>query len=303
MTNKTALELNGGLLLGSHMSIAGGVEKAPPRAAEVGCSAMQIFVKNNNRWQGPPISNASAQAFKRNLAEAGIAPGAVFAHTCYLINLASTKEDVVAKSIPALEDELRRCQQLDVPGLVLHPGAHLGQGRDAGIAQIARHCRSIFDRTPDIQTRVLFEITVGSGTNLGSTFEDLHDLIAAVDRPDRVGVCLDTCHLFAAGFDLRTPECYHETMLSFDKIVGFQHLRAVHLNDSKFELGERKDRHEHIGKGHLGLDAFAHLLNDPRMKKIPMSLETEKDPDMAEDRENLDALRALIKKNNNESAK
>jgi deoxyribonuclease-4 len=285
---------NGGLLLGSHMSIAGGVDKAPARGASVGCTAMQVFVKNNNRWQGPPIAPQAAARWRAELDRAGIAPSAVFAHTCYLINLASTREEVLAKSIDALEDELRRCELLGIPGLVMHPGAHLGAGREAGIAQIARHCRTIFDRIPDGRCRVLFEGTVGSGTNLGGTFEDLRDLLAAVDRPDRVGVCLDTCHLFAAGYDLRTPEAFAETIAAFDRIVGLGHVRALHLNDSKHGLGSRKDRHEHIGKGMIGTEAFRLVLNHPALRAVPMSLETEKGEDLAEDRVNLGVLRSLI---------
>lgn len=284
----------GGLMVGSHMSIAGGVDKAPARAASVGCTAVQIFVKNNNRWEGPPIAPAQAAAFHRELEKAGIPIRAVFAHTGYLINLASTKEDVVSKSAIALEDELRRCGLLGVPGVVMHPGAHLGQGRDKGIEQIARLCREVFDRTPDVATRLLFETTVGSGTNLGGTFEDIRDVLAAVDRPDRTGVCMDTCHIFSAGYDIRTRAAYEESMRRFDETVGFARLRAVHLNDSKFGLGERKDRHEHIGKGKLGLEPFRLLLNDPRFASIPMSLETEKDEPLDDDRMNLAALASLI---------
>ncbi|MBI5154790.1 deoxyribonuclease IV [Candidatus Poribacteria bacterium] len=276
------------------MSVAGGVEKAPARAASVGCTAMQIFVKNNNRWSGPPIPPESASAYREELAAVGIQPDAVFAHACYLINLASDKPGVIERSIAALEDELRRCALIDVPCLVIHPGAHMGQGRDAGIAQIAARCRAVIGRTPDITTRILFETTAGTGTNIGATFEDLRDLLAAVDRPDRTGICLDTCHVFAAGYDIRTPEGYSDTIARFDAIVGLGHLRAIHLNDSKTPFNSRKDRHEHIGKGHIGLDAFRCLLNDPRMKAIPMSLETDKGPDLQEDRMNLDALRALL---------
>jgi len=285
---------NGGLLLGSHMSTAGGVDKAPARGASIGCTAMQIFVKNNNRWEGPPISPAVAAAYRENLSASGILPHAVFAHTCYLINLASTNEVTEAKSIAALEDELRRCAQIGVPGLVMHPGGHLGAGRDAGIDKIARHCRAIIDRTPDVPTRILFETTVGAGTHIGGRFEDLRDLLAAVDRPDRTGVCLDTCHIFAAGYDIRTPAAYRKTMDEMDRIAGSANVRALHLNDSKGAFASRKDRHEHIGDGAIGVEAFRLLLNDPRWRGVPMVLETEKGPDLAEDVRNLATLRALI---------
>ncbi len=279
--------------LGSHMSIAGGVDKAPARAASVGCTAMQIFVKNNNRWDGPPITEEQAVRFPEELAAAGIAPENVFAHTGYLINMASPKEDVAAKSEAALEDEFRRCFQLGLPGLVMHPGAHLGTGREEGIARVAERVRRVFARLPDGPTRLLLETTAGTGTNLGAPFEDLADLLAAIDRPERTGVCLDTCHIFAAGHDIRTPEAYRRTMSHFGRIVGFGNLRAVHLNDSKHPLGSRKDRHEHIGEGHLGDEAFRLLLTDKRFARIPMSLETEKDKEMTEDRINLERLRRL----------
>ncbi len=283
--------------LGSHMSIAGGVDRAPARAASVGCTAMQIFVKNNNRWEGPPITGEQARRFPEELAAAGLRLEHVFAHTGYLINLASPKEDVARKSIAALEDELRRCQQLHLPGIVLHPGAHLGTGRDAAIETIAKRAHRIFSRLPDGPTRLLLETTAGTGTNLGGPFEDLRDLLAAIDLPGRMGVCLDTCHIFAAGYDIRTPEAYRKTMTQFGRIVGFKNLRAVHLNDSKHPLGSHKDRHEHIGQGHLGGEAFRSLLTDRRMRKVPMSLETEKDKEMTEDRINLERLRRLARRN------
>lgn len=281
--------------LGSHMSIAGGVDKAPDRAALAGCDAMQVFVKNNNRWEGPPIPPDAVPRFHDGLARAGIPIDAVFAHTCYLINLATTRLDVLIKSRAALADELARCAMLGIPGLVMHPGAHLGAGRDAGIEQIAREARAILDELPDdAPTRLLLETTVGSGTNLGGPFEDLRDLLAAIDRPARVGVCLDTCHIFAAGHDIRTAEAYAETMARFDAVVGFANLHAIHLNDSMGPLGAKKDRHAHIGEGEIGLEGFRALVNDPRLAHVPMALETPKGEDMAEDRENLAKLRSLL---------
>lgn len=279
--------------IGSHMSIAGGVEKAIERGASIGCRAIQIFVKNNNRWQGPPISDESAAAFKANLKKHGIRPEDVFAHTCYLINLASSKPEVVEKSIAALEDELRRCEKLGVPGLVMHPGSPMELGRDHGIEAVGTLSRKILLRIKGGKTRLLFECTAGTGSNLGATFEDLRDILAVVNLPDRAGVCLDTCHLFAAGYDLRTPEAWKATMDAFGSIVGFPYLKAFHLNDSKHPLGSRKDRHEHIGKGHLGEEAFRNLLADPRLLDVPMSLETDKGDDLAEDIENLKVLARL----------
>ncbi len=275
------------------MSIAGGVDMAPARGASVGCRAMQVFVKNNNRWDGPPITPAQVTRFHSELAGAGIALNHVFAHTGYLINLASPKPDVLGKSRIAIEDELLRCGQLDIPGVVMHPGSPTGGDRDTGLRQVAAECAAVIDRTPGVTTRILFETTVGAGSHLGATFQDLHDLLVLTDRPDRTGICMDTCHIFAAGYDIRTAETYEATMKEFARVVGFKNLRAAHLNDSKHGLGTRKDRHEHIGQGHLGEEPFRLLLTDPRFAKIPMSLETEKDADLEDDRRNLATLYRL----------
>lgn len=279
--------------LGSHMSIAGGVDRAPARAASIHSTAMQIFVKNNNRWDGPPITADQAAAFARELDAAAIPLDHVFAHTCYLINLASPKEDVAAKSLEALVDEFQRCGQLNLPGLVMHPGSHLGEGLEAGMERIARLARTAIDRTAGVRTRLLLETTAGTGSVIGWRFEQLATLLDLIDRPDRTGVCLDTCHIFAAGYDLRTPETYAATMAEFDRTVGFHRLGAVHLNDSQHPLGSRKDRHEHLGQGHLGTEPFRLMMNDPRFARIPMALETEKGDDLAEDRMNLALLHRL----------
>jgi deoxyribonuclease-4 len=292
--NAATRSLNGNRCLGAHMSIAGGVKNALLDAEKVQSTAVQLFVKNNNQWRGPELTEQQIVEFKTERDRIGFERHTLIAHTGYLINLASNKPDVMAKSLVSLEDELKRCGQLELAGLVMHPGSHLGSGRDAGIEQIARNARAILQRQADSPTRLLLENTVGNGTQLGSTFEDLRDLIQAIDLPEKVGVCLDTCHLFAAGFDLRTAEAYEETMKRFDAIVGFRHLRAVHLNDSLHELGERRDRHEHIGKGFLGLEAFRHVMNDSRLAAIPMVLETPKEAELLEDRENLTTLRSLI---------
>ncbi len=275
------------------MSIAGGVDKAPARGASVHCTAMQIFVKNNNRWEGPPTPDDKAKRFGEELERAGISIENVFAHTCYLINLASDKPHVIEKSLVALEDELNRCSQLNLPGIVMHPGAHMGAGRDAGIEMVAKNLKKVFKKTPKVKTRLLFETTAGTGSNLGADFEDLRDLLTAVDVPERTGVCLDTCHIFAAGHDIRDKKTYEATMKNFARIVGFENLRAVHLNDSKHGLGSHKDRHEHIGKGEIGEEAFRLLINDSRFAKIPMSLETEKKEDLEDDRMNLGTLYRL----------
>lgn len=275
------------------MSIAGGVDRAPARAASIHATAMQIFVKNNNRWQGPPITGSQAAAFAAGLEEHGIPLRNVFAHTCYLINLASTKPEVVAKSVAALEDELLRCEQLGLPGLVMHPGAHLGAGPEKGIAQIVELTLEVLDRTPNVRTRLLFETTAGTGSNIGADFAELGAILDGIDRPGRAGVCLDTCHIFAAGYEIRDEAAYQETMAAFERDAGFRNLHAVHLNDSKHPLGSRKDRHEHIGRGEIGEEAFRLLLRDPRFQDIPMSLETDKDEDLEDDRRNLAVLYRL----------
>ncbi|MGF1572569.1 MAG: deoxyribonuclease IV [Sumerlaeia bacterium] len=289
------LTQNGNRFIGAHMSIAGGVANAVLDAEKVSATALQLFVKNNNQWRGPALTEQMIADFFRERDRIGLHPHAIIAHAGYLINLASNKPDVHAKSLVALEDELKRCNQLQLAGLVLHPGSHLGEGREAGIEKIAKSAKAILHRQPQGTTKLLFENTVGNGTQLGSQFEDLRDILKAIDLPERTGVCLDTCHTYAAGFDLRTEETYNETMSKFDSIVGINQLCALHLNDSLYDLGMRKDRHEHIGKGFLGLEAFQFVLNDPRLKNIPMVLETPKEKDLAEDRENLDQLRSLIR--------
>lgn len=275
------------------MSIAGGVDKSPERGASVHSTAMQIFVKNNNRWSGPPITPDQADRFSSELKRAKIPLKNVFAHTCYLINLASPKSEVVEKSVLALKDELERCQQLGLPGLVMHPGSHLKTGLEKGIQQIIELTLAVFAETPNVKTRLLFETTAGTGSNIGADFGELGAILKGVNNPARAGVCLDTCHIFAAGYDIRTPDVWEESMASFEKEVGFKNLHAVHINDSKHGLGSRKDRHEHIGEGMIGREAFRLLMTDPRFRSIPMSLETDKDDDLEDDRRNLALLYEL----------
>lgn len=279
--------------VGSHMSSAGGVERAVERGVTIGCSALQLFVKNNNRWVGPPISEASAAAFKAALPKAGIRPEHTFAHSSYLINLASEKEEVVARSIVALEDELRRCNQLGILGLVMHPGSAGAAGDSpAALARVAKFSREILKKAGG-STRLLFETTAGTGATLGAKFEEIAGLLDETNLPSRVGVCLDTCHIFAAGYDIRDAATFKATFDSFEKTVGLKRLLAIHLNDSKMPFASRRDRHEHIGKGEIGPEAFRLLLNDPRFDAIPMALETEKDEALDFDRENLALLAKL----------
>jgi len=280
------------LLLGAHQSIAGGVERSLARGEEAGCDTVQIFVKSPNRWAGKPLAEKNIVAFKEAVEETGIWP--VFAHALYLINLATPDDALWAKSVDALADDLERCEQLGLPGLVIHPGSHMDSGAEAGIERIADALDAVHARLPGHQVQVWLEVTAGQGTSLGHTFEQLRAIIDAVSEPERLGVCFDTAHAFAAGYDLRSREAYEATWDQFDDVLGLDHLRAIHLNDSKKELNSRVDRHEHIGQGLLGLEPFRFLVNDVRFRGIPMTLETEKGPDLAEDKENLATLRSLV---------
>jgi deoxyribonuclease-4 len=280
------------ILLGAHQSIAGGVEKALARGEEVGCDTIQIFVKSPNRWASKPLDEENIVAFKEAVAVTGIWP--VFGHSLYLINLATPDDVLWNKSLDALTDDLERCEQLGLPGLVIHPGSHMGSGEEAGIIRIAAALQEVHTRLPGYQVQVWLETTAGQGAHLGYTFDQLRAMIQGVQEPERLGVCFDTAHAFAAGYELRTREGFEATWVEFDAVLGLERLQAIHLNDSMKDLGSRIDRHEHIGQGLLGLEPFRFLLNDPRFRGIPMTLETEKGPDLAEDKENLAVLRSLI---------
>ena len=279
--------------LGAHESIAGGMHRAFDRAASVGCDSVQIFVKPNRAWAVPPLTEKDVLLFRAREEETGIRP--VVAHTSYLLNLASPEDSLWHRSIDTLITELERCDRLGVPWLVLHPGAHVGSGEEAGLMRMAQALGEVHSATRGSRTRILLETTAGQGTRLGYRFEHLSWLLEASPEGNRLGICLDTCHVFAAGYELRTPAGYGATMEAFDRIIGFEHLKAVHLNDSKGELGNRRDRHEHIGEGHIGLEGFRSILNDPRLVDLPGLLETPKGNDLREDRENLTVLRSLVK--------
>lgn len=280
------------VLLGSHMSTAGGMAKGLIRGESIGCTAIQIFVKGNTRWQFPPLKDADIEAFRKGLETGNIR--SVIAHAIYLVNLASDKPDLLRKSIDDMVDELTRCETLGVPGVVMHPGSHCGRGEEAGLDSIVKGLDEIFDATPDMKAQIYLETTAGQGSNLGYVFEHLAYIIERVKRPERLGVCLDTCHVFAAGFDIRTKEGYDAMWADFDKIIGMDRLKALHLNDSKQPMGSKKDRHEHIGKGEMGLEPFRFIMNDPRLALIPKVLETEKDENMTEDVENMNVLKSLM---------
>lgn len=282
------------LLLGAHMSIAGGLDKAIGRGVGVGCTALQIFTKNANQWRAKPLADEDIARFKAALADSPIAPGAVVAHDSYLINLGSPDDAKWEQSIGAFTDELQRCDQLGVPFLVTHPGAHMGSGEEAGLARVAAGVARALAASES--TTVLLETTAGQGTYLGGTFAHLGRLLTLIapEHLDRVGVCLDTCHVFVAGYDISTPEGYAATWEEFDREVGRDRLRVLHLNDAKKPLGSHADRHEGIGKGFIGETGFRLIMNDPLLRGKPLLLETPKGDDLAEDRENMEFLRGLI---------
>ena len=278
--------------LGAHESTAGGLHRAFERAQSVGCDTLQIFVKSNRAWAVKPLTEEDVGRFHAEGRETGIQP--VIGHASYLLNLASPDESLWTKSLNVLVTELERCEALSIHYLVLHPGSHVGSGEDAGLARVAQALGEIHAATGGFRTRLLLETTAGQGTNLGHSFGHLAWLMEHTPEGERLGVCLDTCHVFASGYELRTAEGYAATMDAFDRAIGLGRLRAVHLNDSKGELGSHKDRHEHIGQGHIGLKGFSHVLCDPRLAQLPGLLETPKSKDLHEDRENLSVLRSLV---------
>ncbi|MFL6584900.1 MAG: deoxyribonuclease IV [Chthoniobacterales bacterium] len=280
------------ILLGAHMSIGGGVHMAIERACSIKCSAMQIFVKNNMQWFARPMTEAEIRAFVEHKQRAQVA--AAFAHANYLINLAATNPQFHANSMRALAEELIRADQLELPFLVMHPGAHLGAGEQAGLDKIVGSIDAVFTTIPQVETRIALETTAGQGSCLGHRFEHLAYIMQNVREPERLCVCLDTAHVFAAGYNLSTLDGAKKTFREFDRVVSLKHLAAIHLNDSKTKRGSRLDRHAHIGKGEIGLEAFRFIMRDPRFAKIPKVLETPKGKDLAEDVENMKTLRELI---------
>ncbi|HVO91654.1 MAG TPA: deoxyribonuclease IV [Terriglobales bacterium] len=289
MRNKNQLR---GPLLGAHMSIAGGVGNAFLEGKKVDCDAIQIFTKSSRQWASKPYSKEEIEQFVVNRKETGI--NTVVAHDSYLLNLGSPDEALRKRSIAAFIDELERCEILGVGNLIAHPGAHVGAGEAEGIKTIARSLDEIHTACPGYHTKTTLEITAGQGSNLGYRFEQIGQIIDATQESDRLRVCFDTEHAFAAGYDIRTKDGYERTFSEFDDAIGLEQLAAFHLNDSKKEFHSRVDRHEHIGKGFIGVDAFRLLMNDQRFWGLPMCLETPKGPDLKEDRDNLALLRSLI---------
>ena len=274
------------------MSIAGGVHNAVDRATSIGCTALQVFTKNNNQWSGKPLAENDIAQYKQKISAAGIAP--VVSHDSYLINLCATNPDILRKSRAAFIDELQRCEQLEISLLNFHPGSHLGTGDEEGIKRICESLNLAHSKTGDYKVKSVLEATAGQGTNVGYKFEHLRSIIDGVENPERMAVCIDTCHIFAAGYDIATEKGYEETFKRFDEIIGLDRLVAFHVNDSKKELGSRVDRHEHIGKGAIGLTGFKLLMNDIRFVHIPKILETPKSEDLHEDVENMRVLKSLV---------
>lgn len=281
------------LRLGAHMSIAGGVSYALDRAASVGSNAVQVFTKNNRQWQGPPVNLEDVDRWRRSLPLLRI--DHAVSHASYLINLASPRDDLWEKSLAAHQDELQRASAYDIEYVVLHPGAHTGSGPGAGMARVAAALNRIHAAIPEsANTRTLLELMAGQGTVLGGNFAELRQIIDQVEDRARVGICLDTCHAFAAGYDLRSEAGYEAMLEELDRELGLGAVGCWHLNDSKGGLGSRLDRHTHIGEGEIGLDGFARILNDPRWEGISMLLETPKEDDLQDDVRNLRQLCALV---------
>lgn len=277
---------------GSHLSIAGGMHRAIEEAEQLGFQTVQVFVKNQRQWRAPPLRDDDVRTWHENAARPGFGP--CVAHATYLLNLASHDDQLYAKSVEAFEIELKRCDALGIPYLVVHPGAAGPQPEDAAIARVAAALDGILLRNPTLRAMPLLETTAGQGTTIGRTFQQLGAILRAMTSGNWVGVCVDTCHVFAAGYDIRDPATYELMITLADREVGLERIRCWHLNDSRGECGSRVDRHEHIGKGRIGLAGFRNVLRDERFRGLPMILETPKDEDGSGelDRANLKRLRA-----------
>ena len=280
-------------LLGAHTSTSGGVSAAVDLAEKLGFTAMQIFTKNNNRWYSKDLTDKEIENYRTRLESSKIK--FVVAHDSYLINLCAQESDMLNKSRNSFLDELKRCELLGIPHLNFHPGAHLGAGEDEGIKLIAESLNLAHANTKGYKVSSMIEATAGQGTSLGYKFEQLQKIIDLVDDKSRITVCIDTAHIFAAGYDIKNASNYKKVIDEFDNIVGLEKLKCMHMNDSKKPLGSKVDRHEHIGQGFIGLEGFVNIMNDNRIKHIPKILETPKGKDQLEDVVNLNILKGLIK--------
>ena len=271
------------------MSVAGGLHHALEEAARFRSGAVQVFTKNSNQWAAKPLDPEAIRLFQET--DARLGPFEMAAHDSYLINLASPDVALRKRSLNAFKDEIERCEALAIPRLVFHPGSHMGEGESVGLRRVADSVREAIGATSGYRTRVLIENTAGQGTNLGHRLEHLRELLERIGSPERCGVCLDTCHLLAAGYDYRTPDGYAEVRAEIDRLVGLKRVGWFHVNDSKTDVASRVDRHTHIGKGHVGSAPFRFFLTDPAFRGVPMVLETPKEDEA--DRRNLALLRRL----------
>jgi deoxyribonuclease-4 len=259
-------------LLGAHVSTKGGLPAAAANGRAIAADAIQIFTRNQVQWRAKPVSTEEAAAFREAIAASGLRM--VMTHASYLVNLASPKADFLARSRDAFLAEMQRCHALGIAYLIFHPGAHMGAGEDAGLRAVADSLDHVFERADGLDVVPLLEVTAGQGSYVGHSFEQLATILERVERPERLGVCLDTCHLLAAGYDITTPEGYESTVVEFDRVIGLGALKAIHLNDAQESLGSRLDRHAAIGRGCLGIEVFRRIVNDARFDGIPMVLET-----------------------------
>ncbi len=283
-------------LFGAHLSVAGGLHNAVFAATELGCSTVQIFTKNPNSWAAKPLAPADVAQFRQAVSDAGLQYPT--AHDSYLINLGTSDENLFQKSIAAFTIEVERAEALGLSYLVTHPGAHIGKGEDVGIARVIAGLDAIRAKCPGVSVKVLLETTAGQGSCLGARFEHLRDILGGVKDASWLGVCLDTCHIFAAGYPISTAKDYAATFAQFDQVIGFEHLKLFHVNDSVPGFGSRVDRHAGLGLGQIGLDFFRRLATDARFAKLPMILETPKEDDAGEpmDPVNLGILKRFLKK-------
>lgn len=282
------------MLLGAHESNAGGAFNAIYRGQKATCDTIQMFNKANSQWRAKPIEQDELDKFFKAIEETKITVSC--SHASYLINLASPDKDLNLKSYESFKLEMERCAMLKIPNLVVHPGSHVGSGEQEGMDRIIANLNRLFAELRNNTVTVCLEATAGQGSNLGYTFEQLAYMIAGVKDKTHIGVCVDTCHIFAAGYPISDPADYKATMKKFEDTVGLGRLRILHLNDSKKGLGDKIDRHEHIGEGKIGIEGFRNILNDKKLSKIPMIIETPKEEDLEEDIKNLALLRSLIKK-------
>ncbi|MEE9555200.1 MAG: deoxyribonuclease IV [candidate division Zixibacteria bacterium] len=282
------------MLLGAHMSIAGGVYNAFARGESVGCDTIQIFTKSSNQWKAKELTDEDLEKYHSEQKRTKIGP--VIAHDSYLINLGSPDPALIKKSREAFLVEMERCEMLKIPYLVTHPGSHLSKGEEWGVKRIAESISWLHEQTDGFNVKIALETTAGQGTNLGYRFEQIGSMIEQAETPERLAVCLDTCHIFTAGYDITTEQTYKQTISEFDRIIGLDRLAVIHFNDAKKGLGSRIDRHEHLGKGEIGKKAFGFFMRDKRLARIPKLLETPKGDDGEMDKVNLGLLRKLAKK-------